>query len=277
MPLVAVAAILCVLASACHSPQDPHVSADVGSSSINPTSTSAQHPDASQSAPFVDKATTVISATVASNYNDLLQQYSPAQQAIIKAWYARYAADSLDFDSSGQWQWMQQHGYPTPDDVLRAAMLSTAQLRNLAISGDTKANFFYLARLLEGENNTQMSEVAGAPNQNKILLQSEMSASMNRALASGSAFAGYMFASYYMALHNGDAIDIGRAAGLTWADSFGDSRPVFTNRGMAMGFPGISGVRAAEVYFDMFATAARTNPYFLNARHGQGNLFIPIE
>lgn len=271
------AIVLCTLTFACRSPQDSHAPTEAGNSSVKSISASAQQADAFKITPFTGNATAAKSITAASNYSDLLQQYSPAQQTTIKDWYARYAMGSLDFDSSAQWLWMRQHGYPTPDDVLRAATMSTAQLRNLAVSGDTKANFFYLARLLDGKNNAQVSGVSGTQDRNEILLLSEMSESMSRALASGSAFAGYMFASYYVTLHDVDAVGVGRAAGLTWADSFGDSRLVFTNRGMTMGFPGVSGVRTAEAYFDMFAAAARANSYFLNARQGQGDLSIPLK
>lgn len=273
---MAAAAVLCTFAlAACHSQQGSHGPIHPKSSAIALASTSSQYGDTYRSSPFESKASAVTST--ATNYRDLLQHYSEAQQMKINAWYTRYATGSMKFESSAQWQWMQQHGYPTPDDVLRASAMPEQQLHDLAVRGDLKANFFYLARLLDGEDFTPSNDASSPPSQSKTSSRAKMSASMGRALASGSAFAGYMFGNYYAALHNQSVAGIGGAAGLTWADSMGDSRLVFTDREMAMGFPGVSGVHTAEVYFDMFATAARANPYFLNAKRGRGELFIPIQ
>jgi hypothetical protein len=177
--------------------------------------------------------------------------------------------------SRAQWQWMQQHDYPTPDDVLRASTMSKAELRDLATHGDTKANFFYLARLLD--DYAQASKAFAAPSPNKTRLRTEMSASMNRALASGSAFAGHMYGGYYAALHGKKAVGVGTVAGIAWADNLGDSNALFLNPQAARGFPGVSAVKAAEAYFDMFAAAARLNPYFRSAYRGRGEPTIPMQ
>lgn len=269
-------AALCTFAlAACHSPQTPQ-SAATERLPAAPEPAPAQSGTAHQRSPFVTTtAGTAAVAAGADNYKDLLKRFPEAKQAQIKAWYAQYAAGSMSFTSNAQWQWMQKHDYPTPDDVLRASSISETQLRELATHGDVKANFFYLARLLE--DHAQADEASAAPSHDKARLQTEMTASMDRALASGSAFSGYLFGSYYTALHGREGSGIGTATGLLWADTLGDSNGPFHNQQMAMGFPGVSGVRVAEVYFDMFTAAARVNPYFLNARHGQGGLFIPLQ
>ncbi len=208
-------------------------------------------------------------ATVADNYQELLQLYSPTQQATIKAWYTDFSEHSMAFGNHAQWQWMQQHDYPTPDDVLRASRMSDAQLHDLATGGYTKANFFYLARLIDDYTMaTQRSYASG----NITELRTKLSASMNRALASGSPFAGYMFKHYYATLHGRDVAGVGAACGFAWASGLGDSRALFANPRALMDFPSVSGTRAAEVYFDMYARAARINPYFLNAYRGRANI-----
>lgn len=261
--------------AACQSPQAPQSTVTKLSSEAS-TSATAQPGAAHQGSPFVTTSMGAAAAAAgAENYKDLLKRYPQTKQAQIKTWYAKHAAGSMTFTSNAQWQWMRQHDYPTPDDVLRASMMSEAQLRDLAAQGDTKANFFYLARLLDGY--AQANKVSAAPSQNKTRLRAELSTSMYRALASGSAFAGYMFGDYYAALHSKNVAGVGVAAGLVWADSLGDSNAVLHSRQAAMSFPGVSGVQAAKAYFDMFSTAARINPYFQDARRGHGKPSIPIQ
>lgn len=268
-----VVALCTTILPACHPPQTP--STDAASSPAEPlTAALAKHGITPRPSPFAfHSATAAASAVSVTHFEELLQHYPLAQQRTIKAWYASHAADSMSFHTDAQWKWMQQRDYPTPDDVLRASTMTEVQLRILAMQGDTKANFFYLARLIDDYAQTDRSRPL--LDQSKDRLRVEMSASMSRALASGSAFAGYMFGGYYAALHGKATADIGNAAGLAWVDSFGDSRPVFTNRQMALGFPGVSGVSVAEVYFDMFASAARLNPYFMNTYRGQGEALMP--
>lgn len=271
--LIATASCTFALA-ACHSPETSQATAAKPASTASAV-TFSQLGTAPQASPFTpNPAGAAALAAGADNYGKLLQRYPAAQQTKIKAWYASYAADSMSFRSNAQWQWMRQHDYPTPDDVLRASAMSQAQLRDLAAHDDTKANFFYLARLVD--DYTQANVASTARSQNDTRLQAEMSASMNRALASGSAFTGYMYGAYYAALHGAKSAEIGRACGLMWAWSSGDGRVMSINQ-MAMGFPGVSGARIAETSFDMFAAAAHTNPYFLKARHGRGKLLIPLQ
>lgn len=271
---VTCSAVLCICTmAACQSPQAPQPAVTELPSEVS-TSATAESGATHQDSPFVTTSMGA-AATGAENYNDLLKRYPLTKQAQIKAWYAKHAAGSMTFTSNAQWQWMRQHDYPTPDDVLLASMMSEAQLRDLATQGDTKANFFYLARLLD--DYAQANEVSAATSRSKTQLRAELSASMYRALASGSAFAGYMFGDYYAVLHSKNLAGVGVAAGLVWADSLGDSNAVLHNRQAAMSFPGVSGVQAAEAYFDMFSAAARTNPYFQDARRGRGKPSIPIQ
>lgn len=271
----AVAVAICMFAlAACDSPQTPQSPVTQGETATS-ASTGAQPGTRYQNSPFATApAGTAAAVAGADNYQGLLKRYPQAKQALIEAWFHQHAAGSMAFRSNAQWQWMQQHDYPTPDDVLRASTMPEAQLRELAAEGDTKANFFYLARLLD---DFTRGAASAASSRDMPRLQTEMTASMDRALASGSAFAGYLFEGYYAALHGEQTSGIGKAAGLIWADSFGDSNAVFLNQQAAMNFPGVSGVRAAEVYFDMFAAAAHANPHFLNARRGKGDLSISLQ
>lgn len=274
---IASAAAMCTCTltlASCGSPPTPESPAAQGKPAAS-ASTGPQSGTADRQSPFAaPPAHTAAIVSGADNYEDLLKYYPQAEQSRIRVWIREHADGSMAFRSNAQWKWMQQHAYPTPDDVLRASTMSEAQLHDLAAQGDTKANFFYLTRLLDDYARTGAAPAASS--RDRTRLQTEMTASMDRALASGSAFAGYLFGGYYAALHGKQAGDIGHATGAIWADSLGDSNAVFLNPQATMGFPGVSGVRAAEVYFDMFAAAARVNPYFLNARRSQGELFIPL-
>lgn len=212
-------------------------------------------------------AVTAMAMERADSFGALLARYPEAQRAQVKDWYAQHAAGSMAFTSNAQWQWMRQHDYPTPDDVLRATNMSDAQLRELAVQGDTKANFFYLARLLDD---------AAQPSSDKARVEAEMKATMDRALASGSAFAGYMYGDYYAAIQGSNAHSVGMAAGLIWAFDAGDVRAEFAPETL-MGFPGVPVARAAGAYFDMVAAAARANPYFLDIKRGRGNSSMPLQ
>ncbi len=271
-----VAAVLCALAlAACQSSQGPEVPA--ANPAPSASTTPAMHAGvATHPSPFASKHASSAAATAgAKNFDALLARYPQDQRKRINAWFHKHASDSMTFTSNAQWQWMQQHDYPTPDDVLKASRMSEAQLRKLAATGDTKANFFYLARMLD--NLAQAGGLAALPGRKRAQVRAELTASMDLALASGSAFAGYLFGDYYAALHGSDARGVGTAAGLTWVSSMGDSNGPMHNRRMAMGFPGVSGPRAAEVYFDMFAAAARVNPYFLKTRSSKGELLMPVQ
>lgn len=268
---VAVVAAICTFVMAsCRSRQTPvtELKAATSTSTHIPAQSSAKH----QHSPFATKpAGAAAAAAGANSYKELLKRYPQAKQKQIEDWYAKYADDSMTFTSNEQWQWMQQHDYPTPDDVLRAYSMSESELRELAMQGDTKANFFYLTRLLH--DYAQANRISST--RHKAGLRTKINASMDRALASGSAFAGYLFGSYYAALHGESEIGIGRAAGLTWVDSFGDGRAVYKYP-MAAGFPRVSGARVAAVYFDMFAAAASRKPYFLNEFRGRSTPLIPL-
>lgn len=271
---VAIAVAICTfVVASCHSPQAPQLSV-TGHKAATPASTRTQSSARLAHSPFAAKPAGTAAVTAgANNYKELLKRYPQSKQKQIEGWYAKHANGSMTFTSNEQWQWMRQHDYPTPDDVLRALSMSESELRELAMQGDTKANFFYLVRLLH--DYAQANKISNTPTLHTAGLREKINASMHRALASGSAFAGYLFGGYYATLHGEGKIGIGRAAGLTWVDSFGDGRPVYRFP-MAAGFPGASGARVAEVYFDMFAAAARRKPYFLNEFRGRSTPLIPL-
>lgn len=261
--------------AACHAPQPPQQTS-AAAPSARPTTAGATRDALNPASPFAVAPTGAAAAmSDANNFNALIAKYPPAQQAQVKTWYQTHAVGATTFTSNAQWQWMRRHNYPTPDDILRASLMSDQQLRDLALRGDAKANFLYLARL--ADETTRIGGLAALPGRQQHRLKAELSASMDQALASGSAFAGYMFGDYYAALNGAEFAGTGRATGLIWADGFGDSNAIFHSPQALMGFPGVSGVRAAEVYFDMFAAAARVNPYFLNSGHIKGDLFIPSQ
>ena len=263
-----------VILAACHAPQPPQQTSAAAPS--RPTAAGAPRDALSPASPFAVASKGASAAmSDANNFNVLIAQYPPAKQAQIKAWYQTHAVTATTFTSNAQWQWMRRHNYPTPDEILSASLMSDQQLRDLALRGDVKADFLYLARLVD--ETTRVGGLPALPGRQQRRLKAELSASMDRALASGSAFAGYMFGDYYAALNGAEFARIGRATGLIWADGFGDSNAVFHSPQALMGFPGVSGVRAAEVYFDMFAAAARVNPYFLNSGHAKGDLFTPLQ
>lgn len=266
--LVTGAIVSALAIGACHAPQPPQTGLLQRASADD----SAQRPVVRTESPFVSRqpATT----RDAASFMQLLEGYPEAQQTVIKTWYAKYAPAAMAFTSNAQWQWMQQRDYPTPDDVLRAAGMSDDELRELAIHGDLKADYFHLARLLDAS--AQRRNASMLPGQSGQDLEQEMTGSMNRALASGSAFAGYLYGAYYTSLHGDGSAQVGAACGFAWARSRGDARATFTNPGFSTGFAGASGVAAAENYYDMIAAAARINSNFLSAYRGRGDPLIPI-
>lgn len=272
----AIIAVACMVTlPACHAPQSAKSPETDHAPTAQPAATS-QLGTTTLKSPFTPilRGTTAVTVPSVRSFRDVISQYPASEKAQIIDWYALHAAGSMTFDSSAQWQWMQEHGYPTPGDVLRASSISDARLHELAIQGDTKANFFYLARLLDDDAQALASSTAIDPS--RVLRHSELTASMDRALASGSAFAGYMFDNYYATLHGKNMANVGMAAGLSWVDTLGDPNGPFHSGQMAIGFPGVSGVHAAEVYFDMFATAARMNPAFMNTYGGRGESSMPV-
>lgn len=272
-----IVALLCALpVTACHSPPAPQSSADRDGLPVSPTSGVAASPagPAVSESPFaVAPYGAAAAAAAVSDFGVLLARLPERRQAEVKAWYDDYAAGSMAFSSAEQWQWMRKLEYPAPDDVLRAARLSEARLRELALHGDIKANFLYLARL-ESEI-ARAGGLAALPIAEQARLRAELTESMGRALASGSPFAGYLFGGYYATLHGAEGAAVGSAAGLVWAAANGDTNAHLRNQRASMGFPGVSGVRTAEVYFDMVAAAARINPNFQFAMRTRDELLIP--
>lgn len=269
--------LLCALAvAACHAPSAPQPSVEQDAMPLPSSSVPATPPTSSAhlGSPFaVASYDSAAALADVNDFNALIAPLPDVRRAEVTAWYKQYAADSMAFSSAAQWQWMRKLDYPAPDDVLRAASLSEARLRELALHGDIKANFFYLARL-ESEI-ARAGGLAALPIAEQTRLQGELTGSMDRALASGSPFAGYLFGGYYATLHGAEGAAVGSAAGLVWAAANGDTNAHLRNQRASMGFPGVSGVRTAEVYFDMVAAAARINPNFQFAMRRRDELLIP--
>lgn len=180
--------------------------------------------------------------TRTDSFASLMRALKSQEQIQVREWYETIGAPSMDDATPAQIAWMQARHYPMPADIARAKSMSTTDLKAAASTGDTTASILYAARLLK-EYNTRIS--AGMPYSNPTQgrLAREAAGLMPRILASGSPFAGYLFAARYRLMYprNTATNAATQLAGLVWASKFGDTR---ANR--LLDTPLLQGVDAAS-------------------------------
>jgi len=87
-------------------------------------------------------------AARAPDFEELLTAYDSVSATALEEFNARYVG-AIAFRTEGEFEWMEQHGFPLPEEILAAADMPLADLRSLADSGDPKAQFLYLDRTLQ--------------------------------------------------------------------------------------------------------------------------------
>ena len=165
----------------------------------------------------------------ATDEADLLARYTPAQRELIGSFYAAYGvgresggkyafSNVFSFHSADQLRWLVSQGFPTPDDVLAAAMMSDEELKTLSDRGNFKASAFYL-----GRQSAQLPKPGEAVNRAALAADVDHLKLAGDILSEGSAFGPYAYARYALASgQRGMAL-----ASLGYAKQLGDMRDDF--------------------------------------------------
>lgn len=203
----------------------------------------------------------------ADNDRFLLANYSPEEQAIIRAFYSSFGNTGLDgaylfdnalsFKNQQQLDWLATNGYPLPDDILLAASMSTSELVALAKQGQFKAKALLLVREYQGA--AMPSNSADSMQMEKL---KELTAFRNDVLSDGSPFAGYVWAAEHMKKPNADG-RAGVLAGYAFAETLGDERAAMFANEFSRSNPGMNPVEALASYKAILGAASK-NPQLAN-------------
>ncbi len=135
---------------------------------------------------------------------------------------------ALQFQSEAQFRWLQESGYPLPEQFLHADSLSLADLKAMADNADDVSVFLYMDRLNDELIQTRYEYLSSGQDPERIMeyrdfavLHVEASRMERRLLQSESPFAGYLVSRYRSA---GDNDAYGEIAGLYLAAARGDIR-----------------------------------------------------
>lgn len=199
----------------------------------SPPATAPTASDANQSVDHVPQnapgtatqaATSRAAPTPAQSFATLMRALPATEQTGVRDWYQRMGGPSMDDATPAQVAWMQARYYPMPADIARAESMSETELKAAAGTGNTTAQILYVARLLDEFH----AHLAAGQSFFEVPTRFIMgiSATMPQILASGSPYAGYLFAA------KDRLIDLGgveskaatQLAGLVWASKFGDTR-----------------------------------------------------
>ncbi len=161
------------------------------------------------------------------DFGKLLSAYDTVSARTLEKFNERYA-DAIAFRTEGEFQWMEEQGFPLPEEILAAAQMSLSELRSLAENGDQKAQFLYLDRALEKVRDLRDSYLrSGISPEGLREIPEYGDALIEAAYAKGfvskseSPFAGYLMAEFSRAAF---ANQYGYMAGLLYASDRGDAR-----------------------------------------------------
>lgn len=215
--------------------------------------------------------TTAHSATFRSappptqRFASMVQALPTKEQTRVRDWYQRIGGPSMDGATAAQIAWMQARHYPMPADIARAESMNEAELKAAADTGDTTAQILYVVRLLD-----EYSEHASAntPTSETIRrrARTEVNRMMPQVLASGSPYAGYLYAAKSRLMYPGklELNAPAQLAGLVWASKFGDTRAGRLMRSPAV--QAVNGATAAAAITVMLGIAILDNPRLFSAR-----------
>lgn len=82
----------------------------------------------------------------ASSLDELLADHPETEQAIIRDFINRLDPAAYLFRSPRELEWMVQHGFPMPAEILAASRMSDDDLMQMALAGNTKAAFLAIQR-----------------------------------------------------------------------------------------------------------------------------------
>jgi len=163
----------------------------------------------------------------ASDFDGLLSAYDSVSSATLEAFNARYAG-AIAFRTRDEFEWLNEHGFPLPEEILVAADMPLGELRALADSGDPKAQFLYLDRTLQEVRDLRQSYLRSGISPKGLNEIPEYGDALARAAYakgfltdSDSPFAGYLMAEFSRAALGNR---YGYMAGLLHATHQGDAR-----------------------------------------------------
>lgn len=263
---IRVALILALPVVACHqappasSPAAASVGGGSGKASAQPSSTRTSTPAGSMLR---------TGSTPARSFTAMLQDLNAQDQARVREWYRLIDAPPMDNASPAQVEWMQARGYPMPADVIRAQSLSDGELKAAADTGGPTATALYIARrLAEYSEHSSAGMESYAISQVRVVVDTTLP--MHHEIATGSPFAGYLYAARQRLLtpNDDEAIASAQLAGLVWASRFGDTRAT-----LLLNAPNVQAVAAPNA-------ASAMGLMLMQALHANPNLFttsvVPI-
>lgn len=159
---------------------------------------------------------------VAENTDQLLGRYHGEELEYLIGYYHGFTPvgsgfDVLDFHNREQMRWLVENGYPMPEEVLEARRVGKDELLALSRQGNTKAQMFYVDLTAATLGNPSREDGVG-PEQ--MLAGSEWIQTVDKVVASGSPFAGYVAAK----AKKESGKRYGVAAAYRLAQTLGDSR-----------------------------------------------------
>lgn len=137
------------------------------------------------------------------DFESLLDAHDSYERASLAAFNERYRG-ALHFDSAAEFRWLEENGYPLPEEILAAASMGLDELRERAAGGDPKAEFLYFDRLnQEVVRARDMHAGSGLPahtlieNPDFAWLFVEADTYRSRLADNASPFSGYLLAGFY--------------------------------------------------------------------------------
>lgn len=170
-------------------------------------------------------------AVRAPDFNELLAEYDSASASTLQQFNERYSG-AIGFRTHGEFEWLSDHGFPLPEEILRAEQMPISDLRSLAETGYQKAQFLYLDRTLRRVRELRESYMRSGISPDGLSEIPEYADALGAAAyakgfvtRSDSPFAGYLMAEFSLAAFGNP---YGYMAGMLYASDRGDARAHFT-------------------------------------------------
>ncbi len=165
------------------------------------------------------------------SFKEWTEKFPPDQRKQMQD-FAKKFTGVYDVKSEQQVAWMAEKGYLMPEDIIAAANMSDAQLRDMAAQGNLKAGLLYSQRAQDKYNQAlaafvasggQVSKFPDTPD-GKPLFQDLLGSNHVLSSNSDNPFVGYQLAWQASSLPDKDAAATGVIRGLMLADINGDLR-----------------------------------------------------
>lgn len=151
-----------------------------------------------------------------SSLEDAIRDMAPADQHAVLSFIGRFDSSAYAFSTAEEYAWMLARGFPSPQEIANAAHLDIDTLKARAASGDAKAAYFLVDRVME-----EFPYDAGVAH-DVAWLNAEAMTRLHQAMGTSSPFAGYVLSS--MARRSKGVHPIFELVGLQVAYELGDAR-----------------------------------------------------